>query len=404
MKNTKILRELDLLFGGLENLFRPINAEYDTEKAQQINWDIVLQLADYHNFKPILFQFLNEKKINSPITVALKNYSRDSAVNNLFSSTEFVNISNLLNGKKIDYLPYKGHLFLEKLFNGKQLRAIGDLDILVLPENAKKTLEVLVENGYNFHDAKEGNFTNDQLIEIVSKTFGMNETTLIKNVNGKYIYIDFHWGFHYSFLPYLIDLEVLFEEKSTVKINDFECISPSDFSNFIMLTIHHAGRECWTSLKYMADLMGFMENLGNKIDWPKMLVELEKMKLKRPALVGFFLLQEYFHYDLPEIIKQSFGKNKIDIKLTEPIIDYWENCYDILSLKGRLKYERILLSIQDEGFSLWKYFYEMYKMYSYPNPLESPRLVTFPPNYYFLNAISKVITYLYKRGFGKVIR
>jgi hypothetical protein len=92
------------------------------------------------------------------------------------------------------------------------------------------------------------------------------------------------------------------------------------------------------------------------------------------------------------------------VKLTGPIIDYWENCYDILSLNGRLKYERILWSIQDEGFSRWTYIKEMFKMYTIPNPIESKRLVTFPVNYYVLNGISKVITYLWKRGLGKIIR
>ena len=399
-----ISKELGLLIKALNLVFNKKKTELTFKKDLKIDWQKAIYLAEFHNFKPILYHFLNENKIDGTKFKELQKYSLELAVNNLFSSAEFVHISKLLNGKNQNYLPYKGHLFLEKLFSGKQLRAIGDLDLLVLPQNAKETLRILVEYGYNFHDAKTGVFTNEQLIEIVPVTFGMNETTLVKNLNGKNLFIDFHWGFHYSFLPYQIDLEALFENKSTVNINGIECTSPSDFANFIMLTIHHAGRECWISLKYIADLMGFMENLGDQIDWKEMLFELEKMKLKRPALVGFFLLQEYFDYELPEIIKQSFDKNDINLKLTEPIIDYWENCYDILSLKGRLKYERILWSIQDEGFSRWKYLKEMFKMYSIPNPIESPRLVTFPEKYYFLNAASKVVTYLYKRGFGKVIR
>lgn len=405
MKNKIISTELEVLFEGLKNVYRLKIVNKNKANYLNLDWHRLSYMADFHNFKSILFQlFLNRNQV-SPINQSLHNYCREIAVNNLFSSSEFVNISKLLDGKKIDYLPYKGHLFLKILFGGRQLRAIGDLDILVMPRNAKKALEIIINDGYNFHDLKaENNLTNTEIIEIVPNTFGMNETTMVKKVNGKNHFIDFHWGFHYSFLPYQIDLEILFENKSTVIVNGVDCVAPSNYANFIMLTIHHGGRECYTSLKYIADLMGFMENLAEKIDWKEMLVELEKMKLKRPALVGFFLLQENFDYELPEIIKSQFSPNKINTKLTEPIIDYWENCYDILSLKGRLKYERILWSIQDEGFSLWKYFYEMYKMYSYPNPIESPRLITFPNNWHFLNFMSKLVTYVYKRGFGKVIR
>ncbi|MES2794766.1 MAG: nucleotidyltransferase family protein [Bacteroidota bacterium] len=402
MYSTSISTELNVLIDASKISLISFKSG---EKFNKINWEKLIQLADYHSFKPILYENIAALNPTRSVADELQKFSRDLAVSNLISSTEFVRVSNLLSGNEIKFLPYKGHLFLEILFRGKQLRSIGDLDILVLPVDAEKALSILVNNGYYFKNlSSEIKLSNNELIETLPNTFGMNETTLIKKINWKSHFIDFHWGFHYSFLPYQIDLTKLFEDKSTFKINGVECIGPSDFALFIMLVIHHGGRDCWTSLKYMADLLAFMETKGDKIDWPAMILTMTEMKLKRPMLMGFLLLKHYFEYPIPIEIESEFAKNNINEKLALPIVDYWENCYDILSFRGRLKYEKILWSIQDEGFSLVKYFKELFKMYSIPNPIESPRLVTFPKNYYALNAFSKIITYLYKRGFGKVVR
>jgi hypothetical protein len=405
MNKIKFSEELALLINCLNSVFRSRNDISIINVNYEFSWERVSYLSEYHNFKPILHYGVMCGLLPDNFSKDLQEYSRSMVTSNLFSSTEFVRISKLLGKNKIKFFPYKGFVFLQNFYKGKQIRAIGDLDIVVAQENVAKALEILNKDGYVFRNQKSKiKYTNSALIELLPQIIGMNETTLEKTINGKRHFIDFHWGFHYSFLPYQIKIDMFFENLTKITINGVECDAPSDTTNFLLMVIHHGGRECWTNLKCMADLMGCMENFGDKIDWERILVELEEMKLKRPALAGFFLLQEYFDYELPEIIRKSFEINSITIKLTVPIIEYWENGYNILSFKGRLKYEKLFISLQDEGFSALKYFYGMYKMYSYPNPIESPRLITFPKNWYFFNATSKIVTYIYKRGFGKIIR
>jgi Uncharacterised nucleotidyltransferase len=369
----------------------------------QLNWNKIYEIAGYHGLRPILFEAF--KNINIPIYDKLEAYARDNVVSNMVSGKEFVRVINLCTLNNINVIPYKGHSLLATIYQHKQLREIGDLDFLFHPTDARKGLELLVNDGYVINPNDEFNIVEKNIpIDNVFKAYGAYEATLAKSVNGKLGMIDFHWGFHYSFLPYKIDIDSLFENKSTIKVNNVDCVAPSDETLFIMMIIHHGGRDCWIKLKLMVDLLAFMETKGNSINWSKMLVSMTEMKLKRPMLVGYFLLMHYFEYKIPKVIEAEFEKENINFKLIKPIIDYWENCYNILSMKGRLKYERILLSIQDTGFSKNTYFKEIFKMYSIPNPIESPRLVTFPDNYYFLNAVSKVVTYIYKRGFGKVKR
>ncbi len=386
-------------------LDRPKKESIELNYLNIINWEKATDLAEKHGLLPMVFNFTSQLKIESKIVKRFEKNARENTINNLFTSKAYNYTIDLFIKNQIEVLPCKGHLFLSELYNGKQLREIADLDILVKPEDASKALGILTADNYIFYDVnKETKLTTDELINLIPNVIGMNETTLLKNINGNNAFIDFHWGFHYGFLPYKIDLNWLFENKRTIFINNFPSPCPSNEAMFTMLIIHHAGTDIWMKLKYMADLLAFMETKGKEINWPKMLEKLAEMNLKRPSLVGFFLLKHYFDYQIPKEIESEFDAEKINHKLILPIIDYWENCYNILSLKGRLKYEKILWSIQDVGFSRWKYFKEMFKMYLIPNPIESKRLVTFPDNYYFLNGLSKVVTYLYKRGFGKVIR
>lgn len=401
----KISEILSLLINSVTDsiLIKSNKNLFHVDYPSSINWNKIFELASYHGLRPILFESF--KNINIPISAKLESYARENIVSNMVSGNEFVRIMRLCTENNINIIPYKGHSFLASIYKHKQLREIGDLDFLFHKTDAKKGLELLVNDGYVINSNDEFSLNEKNInINDVFKAYGAYEATLAKSVNGKLTMIDYHWGFHYSFLPYKINLEYLFENKSTINVNNTDCSAPSNEALFIMLIIHHGGRDVWMKLKFMVDLLAFMETKGALINWEKMVALMNQFKLKRPMLVGFFLLKQYFEYAIPQEIEAQFDKENINEKLVLPIIDYWENCYNILSIKGRLKYESILLSIQDEGFSKITYFKELFKMYSIPNPIESKRLITFPDNYYFLNAASKIITYIYKRGFGKVVR
>lgn len=365
------------------------------------NWAQLTNLASKHGIVPLYGNYTRQNFPESTFSHNINLALRTISLTNLATSVDFVQMNKLLIENNINFINYKGHLFLNKYYSSIQSREVGDLDIIVAPQDVKKALKLLLNFGYKFDGL---NNNSDYLIEIIPSIFGMNEITLVKYKKNDSIYIDFHWGFHYSFLPYKINLELFFQNTTFFIVNGQKCITPSEESNFIMLLIHHGGRDVWYKLKYLADLMAFMETSGEQIDWQKMIAIVSKMQLKRPMLMGFFLLKTYFNYPIPKVIEDEFNTENITYNLTLPIVEYWENCYNILTLKGRLKYERILISIQDKGFSKRKYVKEIVKMYSRPNTIESKRLITFPEKYYLLNASSKIITYLYKRGFGRIIR
>ncbi len=409
MAQTEINSKLQILINAIN--FSIIKSKDTFNKTSiklenfNINWNEQMVLGIKHSITPQLAYFFNKNLIDSISKVSIEASHRTIGLTNMATSVDFIQLNKLFLDNNIQFINYKGHLFLNKYYSNIQSREVGDLDILVAPKDVKKALKLLINFGYQFDNfIEEKQFKNEELINTIPNIFGMNEITLVKYKKNDSIYIDFHWGFHYSFLPYKINLNAFFENTNYIIVNGQKCISPSEESNFIMLLIHHGARDVWYKLKYLADLLAFMEASGSIIDWEKMLITVTEMKLKRPMLMGFFLLKTYFNYSIPNIIEDEFEKENINYKLTLPIVDYWENCYNILSLKGRLKYERILISIQDKGFSKRKYLKEIIKMYSRPNPIESKRLITFTEKYYILNAASKIITYLYKRGFGKIIR
>ncbi len=91
------------------------------------------------------------------------------------TNQELERLLRLLIEQGIQVLPYKGVLFIAELYKNKQLRETHDLDLLVHPKDAKKALEILLEDGYVFDIKNSGQYTQQQIINSVLDNQGFME-------------------------------------------------------------------------------------------------------------------------------------------------------------------------------------------------------------------------------------
>jgi hypothetical protein len=357
------------------------------------------EFIDHHALHPLFIEGLDTPQ-NNQLTEFLE-IKKQVALATLITKVEAKRVLKLLTAHGIEFLPYKGHVFLSILYNQKPLRLISDLD-LIFPANSRlEAFNLLRSDGY----VLDGYPPEKNLeAETIFSAKGMNEIPLKKKFHNQYHSIDFHWDFAFGFLPYKLPLSYFMDSMKPFEIDGEVYMGPSDEAILYMIAIHHGGRDAWTSMKLLVDMHTFLMKFHDTLAWEKCLVALTEMRLLRPTLVGMYLANKYLDSPLPSVVVKYFQNENIDDKLCKPILSYWENSYNILSAKGRFQYEKILISIQDKGFSVWGYYYKMFQTYGIPNPIETPRLVTFPANWHFLNAFSKLVTYLYKRAFGKLIR
>ena len=156
-------------------------------------------------------------------------------------------------------------------------------------------------------------------------------------------------------------------------------------SVFKMLLNHHGGRDCWLKLKDIADLIAFM-NAQPTAELTHLRQLANQLKMMKMFEAGLQLLNTLF-YPSPTPLQANLI----------PIVRFWEKSriYDEFIPKLRLR--RIHFSLQDEDISWLDYILVHMRYLSVSYPSERKRIFYFNEKYVFLNASSKLVSYLWYR-------
>lgn len=378
----------------------------DITDKESIDWIKLQKMAGYHSVRPIVYQILKGGNINyaEAPNAFLKELHR-IAISKTFLQQEMTQemerLLILLEQRSIPAIPYKGAILSKILYASNNLREWSDLDLFVPRSFAKLALETLISDGYQFaqEEINKEYATDKNYINKLLSENGWHEIGLCKNQeNSSPFQLDFHWQLCEDFYPYTINENHIVETARKFKLVNSEVIVPSIEHIFLMTLLHHGGRESWMRLKYICDLSLFIKLYPDNSFWERILLLSDTAKLKRSLLLGCFCVQKYFNVPLPTILEskvKGFGARN-----TRNILKSWENSVSFWeSMSAQLIHKRILLSHQDETFSQFNYWIKYMKFYSTPNPMEQPRLRTFNKKYKVVNFFSKVVTYVWHKGF-----
>ncbi|CAH0997698.1 hypothetical protein EMA8858_03832 [Emticicia aquatica] len=349
-----------------------------------INWARINHLLARHQIRPIVYEAARQSNFKNNFIEQMGHFSKVQSIKNLMDSHELTHILENFQQHNIEVLPYKGLVFLEKMYQNRPLRESGDIDIVVKPSDATKALKLLIEAGYTL---EIDSANNENIINDIVERGQWREVSLSKMTkSGWKTSIDFHWGINETFQQYKFHLEDLFEDSKIDSFQKKQLLIPSQNTIFKQMLNHHGGRNCWLRLKDFCDFIVFMKAYPEQ-DFASLRILAAEMNMKVVFENGIQILESYFY------------ENKVlsPLKTVKQITNFWEELKgpDMLSYKITLK--SIHRSLQDSQISWWKYIMIHIKYYSIPNQVENKRLIVFPDNYVFLNAFSKSISYLFSR-------
>ena len=370
--------KVSLLNKSIDSLKKLLNNE-------EINWDKLEKMTVYHAIRPVVYDAFQQLNVQNDFIQTLKKRTFSQSIYNLAATKEFYRLLHLLQQHGIRVLPYKGLLFISELYQNQQLRESHDLDLLVHPDDAKRALEILLEDGYIL-SISHNNLTTNEIIDALLATFNFIEVGLDKKSDlGIDIHIDFHWRLYEESYNYKIDFEAFFINTNEKTYNNTTISFPSKETLFLMLLNHHGGRESWVRLKHFCDLIAFFKTYAFS---EKELYNLSaNAELKHIFEVGIEIYNHQF-LEKPTILKYNSVISKI--------YDYWEIAELWIKLKSRIRFRYIHYLLQD-NFSFKKFIRDRYKIYSIPNLIENPRIITFPNKYNLPNFISKVVTFVWRK-------
>jgi len=355
-----------------------------------VDWDKIRKLQEYHRIRPLFYEACRLVGFENNIVARYKKFSRSQVLNNIASGIELVRLLTCFSENDIQCIPYKGILFIDKLYGNRMLRESGDIDILVKPEEAFRALKLLLEDGYvfcsTFYEITE---THDELLEELIDRTQLQELSLRKELaSGIAMNIDFHWAVGETFHQYNLEVDELFEESGIETFQRKQLLIPNTKTIFKMLLNHHGGRGCWLTLKHFTDLIAFRnqypEDYFNNGDaWAK------EAKMGKVFEMGDAIIETVF--------LESEKYAGYEPKIQKEIFNYWEDVksYDLFSSK--LSHRNIYRKLQDEPLSWLGMAHQFLKYYSIPNKIERERLLVFPDRFVYLNAFAKFISYLWYR-------
>ncbi|SEI42493.1 Uncharacterised nucleotidyltransferase [Dyadobacter sp. SG02] len=249
----------------------------DDRDIGPVDVDELYKLAEYHQVRPQLLSYLNERGIMPEFQAMLRKDCQQIAFENMIAARELADISNLLKSHGIDTYAYKGSLWADWLYGNISQREFGDIDILIPEGSFSKAYELLTaERGYVADEYRRYLLGNPKTRESFFRTDYHIPMMSPPDKPMQWV-LEAHWRIAYPRLLF----EFPSREWEKYK-EDFTFLGSSIHAfqreyQVLMLLVHHGGKEEWSKLKYVADFAAYMRKFGSVTDWDKV-TEIAKQK------------------------------------------------------------------------------------------------------------------------------
>jgi hypothetical protein len=233
-----------------------------TETLNEAEWECLIALAQRHNVAPVLYARLKKRGITLPPAIAeqLRQNYLVSATRNLHLFQELGKILRALQAADIPVIPLKGACLAEAVYGNIALRPMGDVDLLVKPDDLAKALAVLCTLGYVAANPFE--------IESVRQV--SNHMPPLSKRGG--VTLEIHWtivnprnNVHFDDN----DLDQVWSRAMPVKIGGGQVLmlSPMDLLWHLCLhaSVHH--RFDGAGLRNYLDIALVIQQYGDAMDW-----------------------------------------------------------------------------------------------------------------------------------------
>lgn len=258
-----------------------------TMLASQLEWDIVLRLANRHRLLPALYEALHGRddvpaSIRSAICAQFQNHERRV----LRFTAELARIWRQFAQHKIQVLAHKGAALGQLLYGDPARRQFGDLDFLVRATDIPRARLALQELGYSPKLHLSPRQEKEYLRSGYEHVFGLNAD---RNL------VEVQWQILPRFYAVDFDMEALFTRSVELDVDGLRMRILGREDLMLVLCVHAAKHE-WAQLGMLRDI-GTLAHLG--LDWDWIEAEARRLGIARILAVSRSLLSGLCSSDLP---------------------------------------------------------------------------------------------------------
>lgn len=268
-----------------------------------VNFTELFKVAQDHKLLNFVYmhveKFLNGtfKRLYSKLNTRNKNLC-------ILQEKEIADISGLFKAGGLKHLFVKGVISSYQLYDSIFFRDLGDIDLMVLREDAEKAYSLLVTLGY-----KQSHSENEDM-ELPMYGYYHHEILMYKRVTVNQsevtIWLELKWGsssFKYNFSD-------IFEYKQSISINDHSIITLDDDANALHLLVNtYANIESLyviftPRIRDLFEAAYFVARNKENIDWNRVLSLSHKMQCQHKVYDVLSAIDRA--YGLPDIVAQNW--------------------------------------------------------------------------------------------------
>ncbi|WAC09720.1 nucleotidyltransferase family protein [Dyadobacter pollutisoli] len=258
--NRSLAPELSLLVASC------LHIEYEERRLMDSRH--LFNLLYYHQIRPVFLSYIHERGIDVNFKQKLTNDCQHITFSNMLCAQELVRVDKLLTAKDITTYAYKGSVWADWLYGNVGQREFGDIDLLIPKEDFAEAIEVLSnEAGYLADDYRKYLLETPKMRKRFFRTD--YHIPMLRETGDSTNVLEAHWEIAYPRLLFTFpsDEWSRYSEKYMLLGKELNVFQKE--YQFLILLVHHGGKEQWKKLKYIADLAAYMFRYGHLTDWEK---------------------------------------------------------------------------------------------------------------------------------------
>lgn len=249
------------------------------------DWTAVAELARLHGLTPLLFHRLEcHQGLDADLLHELRqDHARQTGVA-FFRMRQAAGVFEALEAHQIRFLVLKGMALAERIYASPALRAMGDVDLLVRPEDFPEADRALRELGY-----ARGLMPERPAGECYHIDYSLQ---------GSRLKVELHWHLHRRSSPFLIPVDDLWARAVALEVagHRVQGLCPTD--ELVYLSLHIAKHRFCAGLRPFCDLALLLK--AHPPDWNAVIDCAREWKGQRQVATVLLVLFELFPARLPE--------------------------------------------------------------------------------------------------------
>lgn len=267
---------------------------------KDVPWDHVVMLASMQGVDGFVYDHIYHEGLLNVLPYHISNQLEDNYHKNRERAIRIINearvLSSNLQQARIPVVALQGLSLINTLYSDFGLRPLGDIDLMVKPDDKKRLKELLYHKGYGipYPPYPDLLLKDDILIDLHTHILNMDRIR-----SRRYLFRE--------------DLSPMWERSKPFFDQPYGLLSPDPHDNIIALAAH-ALKHSYSRLIWIADIHEcLLKWTGNTDRWKAFVERTLFWHQERSILYALILVENIFRMKIPFWVKRRLGIEKLGL-------------------------------------------------------------------------------------------